>query len=173
VWKQLGQNLTGRASSDHLGVSFALSSDGRTLIAAAGNRDINGLWLPQLRAFRYDSISKLWKPLGQDMDGAATGDLLDSTHLAMTADASVVAVRTRREDLYGREANNMIFFEYSSFANRWVLHSNDPPTRKIDGRTHTVTGYRMALSTNGRTLAVLEEDFSHYNAYVFKKNEMF
>jgi len=74
-WMVRGPVLTGRNAEDKFGSAIAMSQDGNLLVVSEPNFEGSaGTNAGNVRTFRYNSISKSYRPIGRELEGAAAAD---------------------------------------------------------------------------------------------------
>lgn len=143
-WTQVGDDISGQTSSESLGSSVAISSDGNTIVVAARGYASVG----KVCVYAFNKDMEEWKQVGQDIFGRA-GAKWFGVSVSVSADGSTVAVGDGAEG--GVEAVQV--FE---FANSWI-----PKGNPIEERSSTVS-----LSANGKRVAVAESNFGERQGHV-------
>jgi len=112
-WKQLGQDINGKAAGDQSGRSVSLSADGKTLaIGAPSNSNDNGTWSGHVRVYYIDGegTAPSWKQLGQDIDGELGFDYSGSS-VSLSADGRTVAIGSPNNDNSGSQSGYVRVFD--------------------------------------------------------------
>ena len=105
AWSQLGDDIDGQVTSDHLGGSVSLSADGQTLaIGASGNSSKPGY----VRIFGWTGSS--WSQLGDDLVGEANGDY-SGISVSLSSDGQTVAIGAEKNDGNGPESGHVRVFK--------------------------------------------------------------
>ena len=145
--KQIGADIDGEAAGDDSGYSVALSSDGQTLAVGAWLNDGTGTYAAgHVRVYAWDGSA--WDQLGGDIDGEAAGDE-SGYSVAISSDGQTLAVGAHLNDGTGTyAAGHVRVYEWDGSA--WDQLGDD-----IDGEAAgDVSGFSVALSSDGQTLAV-------------------
>ncbi|MDG0969805.1 MAG: flagellin, partial [Porticoccaceae bacterium] len=143
TWQQVGSAILGEASDDHSGSSVSLSADGNTIAIGAPDNDANGSNSGHVRVF--ENISGTWTQVGTDIDGEATGDLSGS-YVAMSSDASIVAVGAHANDSNGNNSGHVRIYQNSG--GTWTSIG------EITGVAAEDLAGAISLSSDGRTIAL-------------------
>jgi len=132
TWGQKGSDIEGSKNSRALGTSVALTSDGLTLVAGGPGTNNGGkIGFVEVYAFNSD-----WSQVHSSINGA-TADEYFGTSVAITADASTIAVGTP-------ESTNGDVFVYNNDGNEWSELSS------LTGDTAgDLFGTSVALTLNG------------------------
>ena len=136
----LGGLISGASSGNYFGRSVSLSDDGQKIAIGAPNNLNNSGYV---RVFEYQSSA--WVQLGNTILGEASSDFSGAS-VSLSADGSIVAIGAQYNDGNGGSSGHVRVFEYSS---NWVQLGSD-----IDGNVGDQSGYRVSLSSDGKTLAV-------------------
>ena len=145
AWSQLGGDIDGEAAGDQSGYSVALSSDGQTLAVGAFFNDGSGADAGHVRVYAWDG--SVWTRLGGDIDGEAAGDQ-SGYSVALSSDGQTLAVGAPYNDGTDTFAGHVRVYAWNGSA--WNQLGND-----IDGEAqYDQSGYAVALSSDGQTLAV-------------------
>jgi flagellin-like hook-associated protein FlgL len=143
TWQQVGSAILGEASNDLSGSAVSLSANGNTIAIGASDNDANGGNSGHVRVF--ENISGTWTQVGTDIDGEATGDLSGS-YVAMSADASIVAVGAHANDSNGNNSGHVRI--YQNNGGTWTSIG------EITGVAAGDLAGSISLSSDGRTIAV-------------------
>ena len=148
-WRQLGSDISGEDTFDQLGTSLALSSDGRTVAAGGPFNDGAGQFAGHVRVYRFGDTD--WTQVGSDIDGVV-GER-SGFSIALSGDGQTVAVGSPGADPeIGTNAGLVRI--YRIVAGMWTQAGAD-----IYGQEQSEDfGYSVALSADGRTLAVGSPD---------------
>ena len=146
LWKQLGDDIVGEAYYDLSGISMSLSRDGSIVAIGASANKGNGYYAGHARIYEYDSSTKIWSQLGQDIDGELAGDRAGNS-LSLSSDGSIVAISSYKHD---SQKGHVRVFQYSRSANIWTRLGQD-----IDGEnTFDQSGFSVSLSSDGTVVAI-------------------
>ena len=143
TWQQLGSAILGEASSDLSGSAVSLSADGNTIAIGSPSGDANGSLSGHVRV--YQNISGTWTQVGSDINGEAASDLSGS-YVAMSADASIVAVGAHANDSNGNNSGHVRIYQNSG--GTWISIG------EIVGVAADDLAGAVSLSSDGRTIAV-------------------
>ena len=148
-WRQLGSDISGEDTFDQLGTSLALSSDGRTVAAGGPFNGGAGQFAGHVRVYRFGDTD--WTQVGSDIDGVV-GER-SGFSIALSGDGQTVAVGSPGADPeIGTNAGLVRI--YRIVAGMWTQAGAD-----IYGQEQSEDfGYSVALSADGRTLAVGSPD---------------
>ncbi len=158
IWIQLGQDIDGEtgttlAVGDRFGWSVALSADGTIVAGGATNNDgTTGSVTDNrghCRIFKYNSATNTWTKLGQDIDGAVTGDQFGYS-IALSADGTIVASGAYFNDANGLNSGHCRIFKYNSGTNTWIKLGQDLIGKVAGDRL----GSSVALSADGTIVAM-------------------
>ena len=145
VYRQIGQDIDGEASSDQSGYSVSLSLDGRRVAVGAHLNDGNGNASGHVRV--YDLSGSIWVKIGEDIDGEASAD--QSGHsVSLSPDGRRVAVGAHLNDGNGNASGHVRVYDLSGSI--WVKIGED-----INGEAPgDWSGYSVSLSSDGSKVAV-------------------
>jgi flagellin-like hook-associated protein FlgL len=143
TWQQVGLDILGEAAGDASGSAVSLSADGNTIAIGAPDNDGNGGNSGHVRVF--ENLSGTWTQVGTDIDGEATGDLSGS-YVAMSADASIVAVGAHANDSNGNNSGHVRI--YQNNGGIWTSIG------EITGVASDDLAGAVSLSSDGRTIAL-------------------
>ncbi len=143
TWQQVGLDILGEAAGDASGSAVSLSADGNTIAIGAIYNDDNGGNSGHVRVF--ENLSGTWTQVGTDIDGEATGDLSGS-YVAMSADASIVAVGAHANDSNGNNSGHVRI--YQNNGGIWTSIG------EITGVASDDLAGAVSLSSDGRTIAL-------------------
>ena len=143
TWQQVGLDIVGEAAGDASGSAVSLSADGNTIAIGAPDNDGNGGNSGHVRVF--ENLSGTWTQVGTDIDGEATGDLSGS-YVAMSADASIVAVGAHANDSNGNNSGHVRI--YQNNGGIWTSIG------EITGVASDDLAGAVSLSSDGRTIAL-------------------
>ena len=139
-WVQLGNKISGDASSDNFGFSVAMSGEGlRVAIGGWGNGGAFNLGNSgHARVFDYSAASTSWVQVGNDIDGQADHSQTGYS-VAMSKDGKRLAVGSL----------NSHISVYDDISGSWVQVGTDIP----GGSGYDYTGMCVALSEDGTRMA--------------------
>lgn len=137
-WTQLGTTING-GSGDQFGSALALSRDGHTL-AVGARTDGAG----SASVFRYDGSQ--WVAQGSSLGGEGASDEFGWS-IDLSANAHILAVGARKNDGGGTDAGHVRLFQWDG--HNWSQFASD-----IDGAEGDQSGWSIALSADGRAVAV-------------------
>ena len=149
LWKQMGQDIDGEAAGDLSGRTVSLSSDGLTVAIGALNNDGNGSDSGQVRVYKFSDSDKLWKQMGQDIDGEAAGDW-NGRSVSLSSDGLTVAMGAFYNDGNGSDSGQVRVYTFSDSNKLWIQVGQD-----IDGEeANDTSGVSVSLSDDGKTVAI-------------------
>ena len=141
----MGQDIDGEAAGDWNGRSISLSSDGLTVAMGAFYNDGNGSNSGHTRVYKFSDSDKLWKQMGQDIDGEAANDL-SGISVSLSDDGKTVAIGSNNNGGKG----HVRVYKFSDLEKRWIQVGQD-----IDGEVaNDWSGYLVSLSSDGLTVAI-------------------
>jgi hypothetical protein len=147
AWVQQGGDIDGEAANDQSGYAVALSGDGKTLAIGATGNDGNGSYAGHVRVYTFDGDA--WVQLGDDINGEARYDR-SGYAVALSGDGKTLAIGANGNDGNGRSAGHVRVYAWDVDGSAWVQQGGD-----IDGEAaNDQSGYAVALSDNGKTLAI-------------------
>ena len=147
---QVGDNIDGSAAGDRLGLTVALSNDGRIVaVAAPFNDGATGDPNDNRGHVRvYQRFGSTWQPLGSAIEGEAAGDESGRTALDLSNDGYTLAVGAYWNDGSGANAGHVRVYQ-------WDGSDWQPMGADIDGQNAgDEFGSAVGLSADGRILAV-------------------
>jgi len=148
-WKQLGNDIDGEAAGDYSGWSVSMSDDGSRVAIGAVWNDGNGTDSGHTRIYDYDTTSKDWKQLGNDIDGEAAGDY-SGWSVSMSNDGSRVAIGAIYNAGTGSNSGHTRIYDYDTTSDNWIQLGND-----IDGEAAGYeSGYAVSMSDDGSRVAI-------------------
>ena len=156
-WDQLGADIDGEAQDDWSGWSIALSADGTTLAIGArqantpaGTNDVG-----HVRVYKYKTIAPVgWDRLGEDIDGEAQDDQ-SGTSVALSADGTTLAIGASYANTPAGTNNVGHVRVYKYNPNKVTIPVGwDQLGVDIDGEGSDYSGYSVALSADGSTVAI-------------------
>jgi len=146
TWVQIGDDLDGEAAGDFFGRTVSLNSDGSIVAIGAPYNDGNGDGSGHARI--YENQGGTWMQIGDDIDGEAAGDTLNS--VSINADGSVVAIGGQGNDGNGIASGHVRVFE--NINGIWTQKGND-----IDGEEAFDNSGRpeeVSLNSDGTIVAI-------------------
>ena len=144
-WAKIGSSLAGEGLGDRFGSSVSLSSDGSVVAVGAFANDGNGDKAGHVRVFQ--NIEGTWEQIGDDLDGAASGDHFGHS-VSLSSDGSKVAISSHQNN-----GNGLIFGHvgvYYNFNDNWMQIWDDIETEEADDGF----GGSICLSSDGSVLAI-------------------
>ena len=168
-WTQLGSDIDGSYDSEFSGHSLSLSSDG-TIVAIGSPSDYADSSNDHGRTRIYEYSSGSWTQLGDDIDGAGHRDMAGHS-VSLSSDGTIVAIGAPQVTLSSSTHSTVNprtgyvrVYQYSSGS--WTQLGDDIRGDQENGRT----GFSVALSSNGETLAITApfEDSSDGRVSVFE-----
>ena len=159
-WARVGQAIYGDAIDDGFGYAVALNAAGT--IVAGGAPTTNGFG--SVRIFEYESRTRQWAQLGQDVNGDAWSDQFGS-QVVLSADGNIMATSAGFHGGGGVESGQVRVFRYSSWNNRWMQIGQSLSGEAAGDRL----GRSLALSEDGTILvagATLNDDNGEDSGHV-------
>jgi uncharacterized repeat protein (TIGR02543 family) len=145
-WDQVGESIEGEFEYAMVGYSVAMSADGTRLAIGGPDNELdegNGDARGSLRVFDWDSTD--WLQTGSTIEGATAGDEL-GTSVSISADGTQIAVGSPGAT---NRAGLVSVYRFDVIAD-WQQVGPD-----IAGEATTdETGYSVAMSSDGTTLAI-------------------
>eukprot|EP00979_Chaetoceros_neogracilis_P008202 scaffold1827_cov338-Chaetoceros_neogracile.AAC.2 len=147
-WVQRGNDLDGEASIDQSGTSVSLNNDGTVVAIGANSNDENGPYSGHVRIYVWDSPTKSWVQMGNDIDGEASQDRSGDS-VSLSNDGTVVAIgATGNDGVNGINSGHVRIYAWDSTS--WVRRGND-----IDGEAaYDYSGRSVSLSNDGTVVAI-------------------
>jgi hypothetical protein len=176
-WRQLGDDIDGKAGGDKSGFSVSLSSNGNIVAIGAIFNDGNGSNSGHVRVYTRDTNKTTavtdqdssnfgpvgWTRLGGDIDGQAAGDQTGFS-VSLSSDGNTVAIGANLNDGNGSNAGHVRVYTRDTNKTTAVTHqssSNFGPvgwTRlgaDIDGEAVSDrSGWSVCLSSDGTIVAI-------------------
>jgi hypothetical protein len=154
-WTQLGATFDGSLAGDQAGNSVAINADGTIMAFSAHNNDDGGSNRGTISVYQYNSANDIWSKLGSDIYGVndsdysgggtiGTSESVSHNSVKLSADGYTIAIGSCQHNSRGQ----VRVFTYQD-GNWSQLGSNINSNINFD-----YFGYSLALSNNGRTLAV-------------------
>ncbi|MEL0455332.1 T9SS type A sorting domain-containing protein [Flavobacteriaceae bacterium SZ-1-7] len=144
-WKQIGATIDGEDLKDRSGFSVSLSSDGSIVAIGAVFNDGNGTSSGHVRVF--ENVSGNWIQIGNDINGAAEGDLFGHK-VSLSSDGSIVAIGALHNDGNGMSSGHVRVFK--NISEVWTQIGNDI----VGEATGDRFGNSLCLSSDGNILAI-------------------
>ena len=148
-WQKIGQDIEGEAPDDFFGYSVSMSADGSVMaIGATKNDGDNGDNSGHVRVYAYDDDDSLWKQIGEDIDGEASGDESGQS-VSLSADGSIVAIGAPiNGGDNGDNSGHVRVYEFDGSS--WVKRGAN-----IDGEAGgDNSGFSVSLSADGSIVAI-------------------
>ena len=142
AWVQLGGDIDGAATDDNCGYAVSLSSDVARVATGCTGRGSG-----RVQILEYDTST--WVQVGEDIDGAAVGDL-GGASVSLSSDGTRVAIGSPNNDDGGTDAGHVRIFEYDSSS--WVQLGGDI-VGEAAGDLSSWYG-SLSLSSDGSRVAV-------------------
>ena len=144
-WNQLGNDIDGDATDDHLGKSVSLSADGQTLAVGATVAHGSSGFAGHVRIYSYDGNN--WIQVGTDIEGKENLEL-SGTSVSLSSDGSIVAIGATENRNNGINSGTVRAYTYNG--TDWFQLGTD-----IDGEgANDYSGSSVSLSADGRTVAI-------------------
>ncbi|MBC2843899.1 T9SS type A sorting domain-containing protein [Winogradskyella flava] len=148
-WIQVGNDIDGDRtySSDQLGYSTSISSDGNIIALASNNKD-NGIQnIKAGQVIIYENSNGSWTQLGNRIDGEASFDYSGSS-ISLSSDGSIIAIGATNNDDNGQDSGHVRVYE--NLGGVWTQIGND-----INGEAALdSSGISVDLSLDGTIVAI-------------------
>ncbi|MFD2566964.1 T9SS type A sorting domain-containing protein [Pseudotenacibaculum haliotis] len=142
-WEQHGNDILGAAAGNQAGYSVNLSNDGSILAIGERFNGSNNEGL--VRTYSYNTNNNTWEQLGNDINGASSGD--QSGHsVSLNSDGTIVAIGAPFHNIDNGKVN---VFSYNTNTSIWEQLGSDI----IIGNSSRF-GFSVSLSSDGHTLAI-------------------
>ena len=150
TYSAYGKPLEGTFVGSNFGFATAISDDGQILVVGAnGTEDGRG----QVQVYKYYSDEGLWKPRGQPLYGASTGDNFgNAVSLSATGRRLAVGALQAHVDGVGVDTGAVYVFDYkddNEENEEWEQIAAIPGNKE-----HAKFGFSVTLSGSGDVLAV-------------------
>ncbi len=169
VWGQVGNDIDGVASEDHLGASTSISGDGTIMAVGAPDNDENGTNSGSVSIYKHNGTE--WQQLGNIIYGDS-GDN-SGCSVSLSEDGSIVAIGANNGG--GWTPTGIVrIYQYNSGSNTWVqLGSN------INGEaSYDQAGISVSLRADGTEVAIGASDnggngycAGHVRVFIYTSNE--
>ncbi|WP_282042153.1 T9SS type A sorting domain-containing protein [Winogradskyella flava] len=158
---QIGQDIDGEMINDQSGEIIGISSDGLVLAIGSVNNDGNGIDSGHVRIYEFNGTN--WIQKGNDIDGAAAGDLFGGA-VSISSDGNTIAIGATNNDDNGTDSGHVRVFEFNG--TNWVQKGIDlvATDNEPDGDRF---GKTVSLSDDGNTLAVSSVDNDFGTGIIF------
>jgi hypothetical protein len=144
-----GQDIDGEATFDRSGWSVSLSSDGTRVAIGATQNGGNGTESGHTRIWEWNSGTRTWTQMGQDIDGEASYDQ-SGYSVSLSSNGTRVAIGTPYNDGNGGSSGHTRIWEWNSGTSTWTQMGQD-----IDGEaSNDNSGYSVSLSSDGTRVAI-------------------
>ncbi|NPA35407.1 MAG: T9SS type A sorting domain-containing protein [Chlorobi bacterium] len=169
VWGQVGSDIDGVASEDHLGASISISGDGTIMAVGAPDNDENGTNSGSVSIYKLNGTE--WQQLGNIIYGES-GDN-SGCSVSLSDDGSIVAIGANNGGSWSQYGTVRIY-QYNSGSNTWVqLGSN------INGEaSYDQAGISVSLRADGTEVAIGASDnggngycAGHVRVFIYTSNE--
>lgn len=146
-WIQLGENILGETPNDRLGLSsISFSSDGNTVAASSDSNNQGGTNSGNVLVHEYDGTE--WIQVGSDIDGAESQDGNRGIFVALSGDATRLAMGVPGNRDVGSDAGHVRVFELIN--GEWEQLGSD----LFGDEAFDFYGQAVSLSENGEYLSV-------------------
>jgi hypothetical protein len=162
-WNQVGQDIDGKEDFDLLGVSVALSADGKTV--ATGAIGLPKYIDPKMfdaKNFKglvriYQLSGSFWTQVGEDIDGENVNDN-SGISVSLSTDGKIVAIGANQNTgINGPNSGQVRVYQLSGSS--WTQIGQD-----IDGENvNDNSGISVSLSSNGKIVAIGANENSGLN----------
>lgn len=147
IYTQLGQDIDGDSSTDEMGRSVQLSSNGRVMVVGAPNNDFNGSNSGLVKVFTYNALNMLWEQKGTNLLGE-TSDNLFGFCVSINSDGNVIAVSAINNSDSGFLSGHVRIFNWNGID--WIQKGND-----INGlASGDYSGMSICLNNDGNVVAI-------------------
>ena len=147
-WTQVGSDIKGEAFSDKFGCDISLSDSGNRIAVGAygndGNSAFTGDERGHVRVFQLTNGN--WSQLGDDIDGAASGDF-SGTDVSISGNGFIVGIGSPSNRENGKGSGQIRVFEYLN--GNWKQKGKAINGGAIADRL----GYSLSLNSIGNRLA--------------------
>lgn len=154
TWTQLGQDINGESAYDYFGSDVSLSSNG-TILAVGAPTDNFGYTIGYVKV--YSNISGVWIQLGQKISDPTFQTM--GRRVSLSSDGSILAIAAPYNDTNGTDSGLVRI--YKNISGTWTQIGQD-----IEGSAGSFSGYRIALSSTGNTVAIYEPNFGSNSSIV-------
>jgi hypothetical protein len=145
IWGQVGLDIDGESTGDNSGVSTSLSSDGNRIAIGSPLNDSNGSSSGHVRV--YEDISGVWKQVGANINGEASGDQ-SGFSLSLSSDGAKIAIGAYLNEGTGIGSGHVRIYELIN--DNWIQIVLD-----IDGEAvNDHSGFALSLSSDGIRVAI-------------------
>jgi len=155
-WVHMGQDLNGESEGDWFGYSVQLSSNGQILVVGAifnDGKDGQFYDSGHVRIYSYNTETKLWTQIGQDINGLSSGDNFGAS-ITSSSNGKIMAIGAPYHDgnsltksgmvqVYSHQTNN-------NNNNLWVQMGDNIYGQAMDDSF----GRSVSISSDGTILAV-------------------
>ena len=155
-WTQIGSDLNAETSSDALGHSVSLSSDGTILAASAYNSSGGNINAGSIRVYQYSSGS--WAQIGSDIDGEVYGEN-SGYSISLSSNGTILAAGAWLNRTNGINSGGVRVYQYSSGS--WTQIGS---TIYGDAQMDTF-GLSVSLSSNGTIFAACSLSYARVYQY--------
>jgi hypothetical protein len=144
TWKQIGSDILGQNTGDHLGKSVSINSDGSVVVMGAPYHDHDGSDKGEVRVFK--NFSGAWGQIGYDIFGENGKDEF-GTSVSINSDGTVIACGAPYNDANGINSGAVKVYKYIN--STWTQMGDD-----ILGNDKDYFGQSVSLSSDGTIVAV-------------------
>jgi len=144
-WALLGQTIFGKIPGDNLGVSVALSHDGRVLAVGSPQltqRERSGC----VRVYVYREENNYWDPMGSVIDGKVAGECFGWS-VSLSGNGQRLVVGGPKND---NHIGAVRIFQYDSGNRTWKQLGRDAKGDRMGGSVATSADGRLAASGCGK-----------------------
>lgn len=147
-WIQKGQNINGNNEQAEFGYEVSLSSDGNVIAISEPYTINKHPYSGLVRVFKFDTNTRIWKQLGDDIKGI-TNDDFNGSSVSLSADGHTIAVGAKRSSvLNGTWSGQVRVFRFDK--NEWKQFGNS-----INGNSaYDSFGHSTVLSSDGNIIAI-------------------
>ena len=144
-WIQIGEDIDGEEAGDESGILVSLSADGKIVAIGARYNDGKGSDSGHTRVYKFSDSDKLWKQMGQDIDGEGQDDW-SGYLVSLSSDGLILAI--------GAPFNGN-----KGYVRVYKFSESDKLWKKLGGNINgesagDLCGWGVSLNSNGLTVAV-------------------
>jgi len=143
IWKQVGDDIDGKAENDQLGSSVSLNSDGSIVAIGTPSPDTGRIGYVQV----FQNINETWQQIGLDIKGETANDGFGRS-ISLNSDGSIVAIGV---PTYYSNSNYGLVRVYENTNGSWTQLGND-----IIGPNSAFFGEMVRLDSSGTTIAIID-----------------
>ena len=142
---KIGSDIDGEAVEDQFGSSVSISADGTIFVVGAPWNDGNGKDSGHVRVYQYNSITKNYVKIGQDVDGEGASRF--GASVSISADGKTFAAGA---NLNNGNAGIVRVYKFDATTQRHMKVGQDLNGEAVGDNS----GFSVGLSADGTTVAV-------------------